>query len=65
MVITSPYSSDGKTVTTANLGVALPGRPRVALVSADLRRPTLEKYFGINGHGPRTLDVARRTNSTS
>lgn len=48
LLITSPSEHEGKTVTTANLGFALAqtGR-RVVLVSGDLRRPQLEKYFGI------------------
>jgi polysaccharide biosynthesis transport protein len=48
IVVTSPSSGEGKTATTANLGVVLAqaGR-RVILVSADLRRPTLEKYFKV------------------
>jgi tyrosine-protein kinase len=46
IVVTSPSEGEGKTVTTANLGIALAhsGR-RVILVSADLRRPTLERFF--------------------
>ena len=49
VLITSPSPGEGKTVTSANLAVALAqaGR-RVILVSADLRRPTLEKYFGLD-----------------
>jgi non-specific protein-tyrosine kinase len=48
VVITSSSAADGKTATTCNLAVAVAqtGR-RVVLVSADLRRPTLENYFGV------------------
>lgn len=48
LLITSPSEHEGKTSTTANLGFALAqtGR-RVVLVSGDLRRPQLEKYFGV------------------
>lgn len=48
VVVTSSSAADGKTATTCNLAVAVAqtGR-RVVLVSADLRRPTLENYFGI------------------
>ncbi len=47
-VVTSPLPEEGKTATTANLGAAIAqtGR-RVILISADLRRPTLEGYFGV------------------
>ncbi|HEY7873944.1 MAG TPA: polysaccharide biosynthesis tyrosine autokinase [Actinomycetota bacterium] len=50
VVVTSPSAGEGKTATTANLGVVLAqaGR-RVILVSADLRRPTLERYFNLSG----------------
>jgi succinoglycan biosynthesis transport protein ExoP len=48
MVITSPSAGEGKTVTTANLGVAAAqAGGRVLIVSTDLRRPALEKHFGI------------------
>ena len=52
VLITSPSESEGKTSTTANLGVLLAqtGR-RVILVSSDLRRPTLAGYFGIEEGG--------------
>ncbi|MDQ3915612.1 MAG: polysaccharide biosynthesis tyrosine autokinase [Actinomycetota bacterium] len=46
VLITSARAGEGKTVTTANLGVALAqtGR-RVVLVSADLRKPRLSTFF--------------------
>ena len=48
LLVTSPSEHEGKTATTANLGFALAqtGR-RVVLVSGDLRRPQLERYFGV------------------
>ena len=48
LLITSPGIGDGKTMTAANLAVALTqaGR-RVVLVDADLRRPSIHKRFGI------------------
>jgi len=51
VLTTSPSAGEGKTVTTSNLAVALAqaGR-RVILVSADLRRPTLERHFGLDEH---------------
>lgn len=47
-VVTSPSAREGKTVTSSNLSVVLSqaGR-RVILVSADLRRPTIENYFSV------------------
>lgn len=48
VVVTSSSAADGKTATTCNLAVAVAqtGR-RVVLISADLRRPTLENYFNL------------------
>lgn len=48
LLITSPSEHEGKTATTANLGFALAQAGQsVILVSGDLRRPQLEKYFGV------------------
>ncbi len=48
VLITSPSESEGKTSTLANLGTLLAqtGR-RVILVSSDLRRPALGRYFDV------------------
>ncbi len=49
LLITSPSAGEGKTVTTANLAVALAqAGQRVVVVSADLRRPTLEEHFSLD-----------------
>ncbi len=48
ILITSAYPGEGKSVVTANLGVALAnGGKKVAIVSADLRRPTVEAILGV------------------
>jgi capsular exopolysaccharide synthesis family protein len=48
LLVTSAAAGEGKTVTTVNLAFALAhSGQRVIVVSADLRRPTLEKYFGL------------------
>jgi capsular exopolysaccharide synthesis family protein len=69
IVITSAYSGEGKSATTANLGVVLArAGKRVTLVSADLRRPRLDEFFNRDGHtglidvlaGQMTLDRALR-----
>jgi capsular exopolysaccharide synthesis family protein len=49
ILVTSANEGEGKTFTTANLGVVLAKSGcEVVLVSADLRRPHLEQVFGIS-----------------
>jgi non-specific protein-tyrosine kinase len=49
ILVTSAQAGEGKTVTAANLAIVLAqAGHRVILVSGDLRRPTLEKQFGID-----------------
>jgi capsular exopolysaccharide synthesis family protein len=49
IVVTSNRPSEGKSTTSANLALSLAlGGTRVALVSADLRRSSLERTFGLN-----------------
>lgn len=48
-VITSPSPADGKSTVVANLAIALAqAGKRVAVVDADLRKPTLHKLFGLS-----------------
>jgi succinoglycan biosynthesis transport protein ExoP len=50
VLVTSPEAGEGKTTTTANLGVALAqAGKRVLLLSADLRRPRLQSFFDLTG----------------
>lgn len=49
-VVTSSIPSEGKTTTSANLAIALADAgAQVVLVDADLRRPKLASYMGIEG----------------
>lgn len=49
ILISSSNAGDGKTTLTANLGLILAqGGKRVALLDADLRRPTLHKMLGLS-----------------
>jgi capsular exopolysaccharide synthesis family protein len=49
ILVTSAQEHEGKTFTTANLGVVLArAGNQVILLSADLRRPYLEQLFGIS-----------------
>lgn len=49
LVVTSGSAGEGKTTTVANMGVVFAqAGQRVVLISADLRRPTLARYFGVD-----------------
>ena len=49
ILVTSPAAAEGKTSTLANLGaVFAQAGARVVLVSCDLRRPRLGKFFGLD-----------------
>ncbi|MEM9131015.1 MAG: polysaccharide biosynthesis tyrosine autokinase [Actinomycetota bacterium] len=53
LIVTSSSPAEGKSLTSANLAIALAQNgSRCVLVSADLRRPTLEKLFGMEGNRP-------------
>lgn len=53
IIVTSSSPAEGKSLTSANLAIALAQNgSRCVLVSADLRRPTLEKLFGMEGPRP-------------
>jgi polysaccharide biosynthesis transport protein len=68
VMVTSANEGEGKTLTVANLGVALAqAGKRVILISADLQRPKLETYFlaskgflASNGEGLTDVLVGRR-----
>jgi tyrosine-protein kinase len=48
LLITSPSPGEGKSTTTANLGVALAQAGKnVILISADLRKPRLHRFFSV------------------
>ncbi len=50
IVFTSSLPSEGKTTTTANLAITLAaGGAKVCVVEADLRRPRLLAYMGMEG----------------
>lgn len=53
LIVTSASPAEGKSLTSANLAIALAQNgSRCVLVSADLRRPTLETLFGMEGPRP-------------
>ena len=53
IIVTSSSPAEGKSLTASNLAIALAQNgSRCVLVSADLRRPTLEKLFGMEGPRP-------------
>jgi succinoglycan biosynthesis transport protein ExoP len=52
ILITSALPKEGKTTVSANSALVLAQRgSRVLLIDADLRRPTIEKLFGLTPHG--------------
>jgi capsular exopolysaccharide synthesis family protein len=63
VMITSAKAGEGKTLTTANLGVALAQAGKcVVIVSADLRRPAMQRYFHTpNGTGVSDVLAGRRS----
>ncbi|HEY8524535.1 MAG TPA: polysaccharide biosynthesis tyrosine autokinase [Acidimicrobiales bacterium] len=57
VVVTSSVAGEGKTTTVTNLAAALvAARRRVLIVEADLRRPSLNGFFGAEGR-PGLTDV--------
>ncbi|MGB5757435.1 MAG: polysaccharide biosynthesis tyrosine autokinase [Acidimicrobiales bacterium] len=53
LIVTSSAPAEGKSLTSANLSIALAQNgSRVVLVSADLRRPSLERLFGMEASRP-------------
>jgi capsular exopolysaccharide synthesis family protein len=60
LAVTSPSPGDGKTITTLNLAGALAQGPhaRVLVVDADLRRPSVTEYLGLDRlQGPGLADA--------
>jgi tyrosine-protein kinase len=51
LMVTSALEEEGKSTTVANLAIAYARTgKRVALVDLDLRRPSLARFFELNGH---------------
>ena len=62
ILVTSSTPGEGKSLTSANLAVALAQNgSRVVLVNADMRRPTLEKMFGMEANRPGLADYLNFT----
>ena len=58
VMVTSAVEGEGKSTTVANLAVALArAGQRVALVDLDLRRPTIDRFFDLEGQ-PGVTDIA-------
>jgi capsular exopolysaccharide synthesis family protein len=62
VVVTSSSPGEGKSLTSANLALALAQNgSRVVLVSGDLRRPTLERMFGMEAQRPGLSEYLAQT----
>jgi capsular exopolysaccharide synthesis family protein len=66
VAITSPSPGDGKTVTTLNLAGALAqsSDARVLVIDADLRRPSVSEYLGLNRRLPGLAEALGRPEYT-
>ncbi len=67
IMVTSPREGDGKSVTAANLALALAegGRIQVLLIDGSLRNPNQHNLFGIRGDLGLTSVLAARQNDPS
>ncbi len=60
IMVTSAVEQEGKSTTIANLAVALArSGQRVALVDLDLRRPSLDRFFALEGPGLTQVALGR------
>lgn len=58
MLVTSAQSSEGKTTSAVNLAASLASAGgTIALIDADLRRPSVSRYFGIERNQAGLVDV--------
>ncbi len=62
ILVTSSTPSEGKSMISANLSIALAQNgSRVVLVNADMRRPTIERMFGIGTDRPGLSEYLNHT----
>lgn len=62
ILVTSSTPREGKSMTSANLSIALAQNgSRVVLVNADMRRPTIERLFGLDPNRPGLSEYLNHT----
>jgi capsular exopolysaccharide synthesis family protein len=62
ILVTSPGPQEGKTLLVSNLAMALAqAGQRTLIVDADLRKPTKQRVFTMEGHGKGLVDVLAGT----
>ena len=63
IAITSPGARDGKTVTAINLAATLARSARVLLIEADIRRPAIARYVGLDRSAANNTSLVELVNA--
>lgn len=61
LVVTSSVPGEGKTTVSSNLALAHAMTKKTLLIDADMRRPSVAKSFGLDGHAPGLSELVAGT----